>query len=172
MLILLPIHAQALTAPRRRYWETVELLRKLALTSILALVASGSAGQVVVGLLIAFVALVTNLHFKPFAEDTLNMVNTLAQLNLFFVLFVALLLKVDMDGTSSSSFFSFIVGVLTVVPIALPIILKLYIKLYGGLEARMLASACPRYRYRLGSCLLLLTHCAILVLPADDSSWD
>jgi hypothetical protein len=38
-----------LRAARR---ETVELLRKLALTSILALIAPGSAGQVVVGLLI------------------------------------------------------------------------------------------------------------------------
>jgi hypothetical protein len=31
--------------PSRRYWETVELLRKLVLTSILALIAPGSAGQ-------------------------------------------------------------------------------------------------------------------------------
>lgn len=118
----------------------MELLRKLALTSILALIATGSAGQVVVGLLIAFAALLLNLHYKPFADDTLNTVNTLAQLNLFFVLFVALLLKVDLDGSGSSSFFSFVVGALTIVPIALPVLLKLYIKLYGGLEARMLAN--------------------------------
>ena len=117
----------------------MELLRKLALTSILALIATGSAGQVVVGLLIAFFMLILNLRFKPYAEETLNTVNTLAQLNLFFVLFVALLLKVDLDGQGGSGFFSFIVGVLTVVPIALPLILKAYIKLYGGLEARMLA---------------------------------
>ena len=114
-------------------------MRKLALTSILALIASGSAGQVVVGLLMSFFMLLLNLHFKPFAENVLNTVNILAQLNLFFVLFVALLLKVDMDGQSNSGFFSFIVGALTIVPILLPIILKVYIKLYGGLEARMLA---------------------------------
>jgi hypothetical protein len=45
-----------------------------------------------------------------------------------------------LDGSGSSGFFSFVVGALTVVPIALPVLLKLYIKLYGGLEARMLAN--------------------------------
>jgi hypothetical protein len=39
------------------YWETVELVRKLALTSILALIAPGSAGQVVVGFLLSFIML-------------------------------------------------------------------------------------------------------------------
>ena len=42
----------------------------------------------VVGLLIAFFALVFNLRLSPFASDTLNNVNTLAQLNLFFFLLV------------------------------------------------------------------------------------
>ena len=41
----------------RRYWEAVELLRKLLLTSILALIAPGSAGQVVVGFVLAFIML-------------------------------------------------------------------------------------------------------------------
>ena len=41
-------------APRR---EAVELLRKLLLTSILALIAPGSAGQVVVGFVLAFIML-------------------------------------------------------------------------------------------------------------------
>ena len=65
------------------YWETVELLRKLALTSILALIAPGSAGQVVVGLLLAFVMLLFNLALKPYAEKAMNLVNIIAQLNLF-----------------------------------------------------------------------------------------
>ena len=47
-----------------------------------------SAGQVVVGLLIAFFALLLNFKWCPFAEDSLNTVNTLAQLNLFFFLLV------------------------------------------------------------------------------------
>jgi hypothetical protein len=65
----------------RRYWEVVELLRKLALTSILSLIAPGSAGQV--GLLLAFFALTVNMRLKPYAEDGLNFVSQISQLNLF-----------------------------------------------------------------------------------------
>jgi hypothetical protein len=57
------------------YWEVVELMRKLILTSILALVAPGSAGQVVVGLLVAFFALLANLHLKPYTSARMNLLN-------------------------------------------------------------------------------------------------
>ena len=74
--------------------EVVELIRKLALTSILALIAPGSAGQVVVGILISFATLVATLVMSPYAQKKLNFVGQAAQMNLFFLLFVALLLKV------------------------------------------------------------------------------
>ena len=60
----------------------MELVRKLLLTSILALIAPGSAGQIVVGLLIAFVMLLFNLKLQPYADRALNMMNQFAQLNL------------------------------------------------------------------------------------------
>ena len=141
-------------------------MRKLALTSILGLIAPGSAGQVVVGCMLAFVALMANMRLKPYADSGLNFVSQTSQLNLFFFLFVALLLKVNLDGQGDAHFFSFIVGILTFVrrrcvacaararstqqltarrlfrwpqvPIVLPIIIKLWIQLYGGgLEAKM-----------------------------------
>jgi hypothetical protein len=71
----------------------VELVRKLALTSILALIAPGSAGQVLVGLLLAFFALLATLSFAPYAQSRLNLVGQMAQAHLFFLLLVALLLK-------------------------------------------------------------------------------
>jgi hypothetical protein len=115
----------------------VELLRKLVLTSILALIAPGSAGQVVVGLLLSFVLLVANLKVKPYALDGLNTINQIAQINLFFVLLVALLLKVNLDDEGGSGFFTGIVGVLCLVPIALPVLLQLYARFcVGGLDAR------------------------------------
>ena len=113
------------------YWESVELGRKLVLTSILTLIAPGSAGQVLVGLLIAFFMLVLNLRLRPYADSGLNSMNALSQYNLFFFLLVALLLKVNLDGDSSKDFFSYIVGVLTVVPIVIPIGIRLYIRLGG-----------------------------------------
>jgi magnesium-transporting ATPase (P-type) len=113
----------------------VELARKLILTSILALVQPGSATQVVVGLIIAFIMLLLNLRLKPFFGDTLNFVNTIAQLNLFCILFVALLLKVQMDGSASDGeFFSVIVGAMSIVPIALPIGIKVFLN-FGASNA-------------------------------------
>jgi hypothetical protein len=103
----------------RRYWEVVELMRKLALTSILSLIAPGSAGQVVVGLLLAFMALMANMRLKPYAQDGLNFVSQVSQVNLFFFLFVALLLKVNLDGQADAGFFSFIVGIMSIVRLCL-----------------------------------------------------
>ena len=116
----------------RRYWEVVELIRKLMLTSILALIAPGSAGQVVVGLLVAFFTLLATLHFAPYAERNLNLVGQAVQANLFFVLFVGLLLKLDIDGEADSRFFAGIVSTLCVIPVALPVALAAYTRFVGG----------------------------------------
>jgi hypothetical protein len=125
------------------YWESVELIRKLILTSILALISPGSAGQVIVGLLVAFSALIANIKRKPYAQDAFNFVNQVAQFNLFAFLFVALLLKVNLDGDGSRFFFTGIVGALTVLPVLVPVLLQAYIRLggFGGVDARELKDA-------------------------------
>jgi hypothetical protein len=121
------------------YWEVLELVRKLALTSILALIAPGSAGQVVVGLLLAFVMLLATVQLRPYAHATLNTVGVGAQLNLFLLLLVALLLKVDLDGEGGARFYGGIVSALCVAPVALPLAMRLYLRFMGGgLEARAL----------------------------------
>ena len=121
------------------YWEVVELVRKLALTSILALIAPGSAGQVVVGLLLAFVMLLATIQLRPYAHATLNVVGQGAQLNLFLLLLVALLLKLDVDGEGDARFFGGLVSLLCIVPVALPFAIKIYLRFVGGgLEARAL----------------------------------
>ena len=117
----------------------MELLRKLAPTSILALIAPGSAGQVVVGLLLAFGMLLLILQMRPFAAPTLNFVSAITQTNLFFFLLLALLLKVDLDGEGGSGFFAGIVAVLFLVPFALPVAIRVVMRcVVGGLEARAL----------------------------------
>ena len=111
------------------YWESVELLRKLALTSILALVSPGSAGQVVTGCMVALFALLANIKLKPFASASMNLVNAAAQLNLFLYLEVALLLKVNLDGDNSAQFYTGVVSALMLLPMLLPFALQAYLKL-------------------------------------------
>jgi len=118
------------------YWESVELVRKLALTSILALIAPGSAGQVVVGFILAFVTLLAIGAVKPYADARLNALNCVTQINLVAFLFVALLLKVNVDNEGSAGFFNVIVGCMSILQIALPLGIKAYMLLYGSSEAR------------------------------------
>jgi magnesium-transporting ATPase (P-type) len=82
--------------------------------------------------------LLANLSLTPFAEKPMNFVNVIAQLNLCAFLFVALLLKVDLDNTGDSPFFAGIVAAMAILPIVLPIVMRIYISLYGSLEMRML----------------------------------
>jgi len=112
-----------------RYWESVELVRKLILTSILALISPGSAGQVVVGTLVAFFALLGNMRMQPYSESNLNFVNVVAQMNLFFLLFVGLLLKVNLDGDQSASFFTAIVTCINILPVLMPMAMQAYVYL-------------------------------------------
>jgi hypothetical protein len=114
----------------------VELVRKLALTSILALIAPGSAGQVVVGFILAFMTLLANLSIMPYADAGLNFVNIITQLNLVAFLFVALLLKVNVDNEGSAGFFNAVVGGMSILPIVLPLGIKAYMVMYSGSEAR------------------------------------
>lgn len=118
------------------YWESVELVRKLALTSLLALIAPGSAGQVVVGFILAFVTLLANGAIKPYANAGLNAFSIVTQINLAAFLFVALLLKVNVDNEGSAGFFNAIVGCMSILPIALPLGIKAYMVFYGNSEVR------------------------------------
>lgn len=118
--------------PECYYWEIVELGRKLALTSILALITPGTAGQVVVGLLLSFFMLLVNTHFRPYALAPVNRVNIMAQLNLTLFLLVALLLKVNLDDQAQAGFFSGIVAFLSLFPVVLPLLLKVYTQIIGS----------------------------------------
>ena len=89
------------------------------------------------GLLIAFFTLWATMGYSPYVHPSLNLVAKASQLNLFLLLLVALLLKVNIDGEGSARFFGGIVSALCVLPVALPMLLRLYMRVGGGgLEAR------------------------------------
>ena len=58
---------------------------------------------------------------------------------MFCFLFVALLLKVNLDGEGDSRFFTGIVAVMSIVPVALPVIIHAYVRFLGSLDARAIA---------------------------------
>lgn len=78
-------------------------------------------------------------HAPPAAHHSSRGASQIAQLNLFCFLFVALLLKVDIDGEGDARFFTGIVGVMSIVPVALPIVIHAYVRFLGSLDARAIA---------------------------------
>lgn len=103
------------------YWEIIELLRRLLLTAVMSLVSPGSGAQVVMGLLIAFAAVVLYSRRKPYAETSINRLSFVAQVNIFLLLLVALLLKVQVDGADNDSrIYNAVVGTLSLSVLLVP----------------------------------------------------
>jgi hypothetical protein len=75
--------------------------------------------------LVAFCMLLLFQRHRPYSAPGMNFVASVAQVNLYFFLFVGLLLKVRLNGDATDSkLFNALVGLLSVVPVALPMLLK------------------------------------------------
>jgi hypothetical protein len=65
--------------PEAWWWEMVELVRKLLLTSCLAFIAPGSLAQIFSGILLSLLALVLLAFFTPFVDARLDAVSVSCQ---------------------------------------------------------------------------------------------
>lgn len=97
--------------PRLWYWAFVETARRLSLTGVLVVIAQGSAIQIVVGLSLSLFFLKLYDFSKPYSDDTVQSVEMIAQWQVYFVFFLALLLKADFGsfGTVMVEFFLIVV---------------------------------------------------------------
>ena len=75
------------------FWECVETLRRIIMTGVLVLVAQGTSLQIALGLLLSLLFIKLYAHFAPFDDSMLNTDAEFAQYQVFFVLFIALLMK-------------------------------------------------------------------------------
>ena len=78
--------------PRCWYWESLECIRRLALTGLLIFFSDGTVMQIIVASLIAMVALILYDAFEPYLDDSADRLATFAQLMTFLTLFAAILL--------------------------------------------------------------------------------
>ena len=86
------------------YWEMVELLKKLVITSVLRFVSPGSTVQVFVGLIIVYGFQQLYAHINPFVNKGAQLIGYTAFLNLFAFFLLALVLKTDTALIITSSF--------------------------------------------------------------------
>ena len=81
--------------PQFWYWEIVETIRRIMMTGVIVLVAQGTSLQIVVTMLLALFFIKMYSHFTPFNDEILDTDAEFAQYQVFFVLFIALLMKED-----------------------------------------------------------------------------
>lgn len=81
--------------PKLWFWALVETARRLMLTGFLVVIAQGSAVQIVVAIMLSLFFLKLYDSWKPYVDGKIQSIEAVAQWQVFFVLFLALLLKAD-----------------------------------------------------------------------------
>ena len=90
--------------PVTRYWEVLEMGRKLLLSSAVLLFEKGTSMQIAVATVCSVVFLVLHTLYEPFVEPADNRLQTLALASLFGIYFLGLLIKVHPDAGQNSQF--------------------------------------------------------------------
>eukprot|EP00519_Triparma_laevis_P014568 CAMPEP_0182491466 /NCGR_PEP_ID=MMETSP1321-20130603/897_1 /TAXON_ID=91990 /ORGANISM="Bolidomonas sp., Strain RCC1657" /LENGTH=380 /DNA_ID=CAMNT_0024693747 /DNA_START=66 /DNA_END=1205 /DNA_ORIENTATION=- len=110
-------------------FEVKETVRKLILTGGLIFFNPGTASQIVVSMLMCLGSIRTYTHYKPFVDPKTDIIAEIAQWSLFFVMFGALLIRLNMDGESlqDRGYFDVILVIVNLTPLLLPVIQQLAI---------------------------------------------
>jgi hypothetical protein len=77
-------------ACRSYWWESVDLLQKLFLTSVLTFIAPRSSVQIIAACLFAFAMLLATLQVKPYRSASGNQLAALSQINIFLCVCIPL----------------------------------------------------------------------------------
>ena len=81
--------------PRCYYWETLDLLRKLALVGLVVIAGRGSAAQVMVGATFSFAFFSLHMRAWPYKIDHDNNFRAATETHTFLTMLVAFLLRLD-----------------------------------------------------------------------------
>ena len=121
--------AQQLTAGLRMecYWyEPVDLMRKLALTSLPIFLPMGSASQLVCGLLVCMIFAMLQAYLRPYVEPRDNNLALVCHLALFFALVSSIILKMERDSSAE------VLGVVLVITSVTPPVMTFLVELGLG----------------------------------------
>ena len=120
------------------WWETVELLRKLVLTSIIVLIEPETATQLFVGCLLAFTCCLLYSEFKPYLFSDDDFLQLACQISVFITMFVGLIIKcgVDQEKAMQGPGLEILLVVLQVMPLLLGMS-GIAVKTYSKLKSRI-----------------------------------
>ena len=94
--------------PKFWYFEIIETFRKLFLTSVLSVISPGSTKQLVFGNLFVVICLIFYVCMGPFDDLELTVTSAICQLQIWFILFLGILIKENVH--ISSTFIEISVG--------------------------------------------------------------
>jgi hypothetical protein len=100
------------------YWEVLEMLRKLCLSSVVLAFEKGSALQISAATIVSVFFLVLHVSFEPFERASDNRLQTLALSSLFGTYFLGILLQVKASSSQNKAF----AGLLTVMSFVVAIV--------------------------------------------------
>jgi hypothetical protein len=78
-----------------RYWEIVELARKLTLTGLISVFNRGSITQTVLATLVSFFFFASSIRQQPFDNMQLNWIKCYSEFQIFGILLVCVVLQTD-----------------------------------------------------------------------------
>ena len=97
--------------PRYWYFEVIECTRRLALTAVLSVIATGSSAQIVLAMMVSFGYICLYTYCQPYKEIENSVLATVGQMQIYFTFFGALIINNDLLGSG----WNLIVGALLVV---------------------------------------------------------
>ena len=80
------------------YWEVVDAMEKLFLTSLIAFVVPRTIVQIVAALLFSFAMLLITMHVRPYKRESVNHLAVLSRVNIVLFLLTGLLLDINPLG--------------------------------------------------------------------------
>jgi hypothetical protein len=89
--------------PRYWWWEIVETSQRILLTGVLVLISQGSALQIIVGALLTLLFLHLYARYEPFCDSFVLSIKIISYWQIFFVFWIALLVKADFPSISSGA---------------------------------------------------------------------
>ena len=99
--------------PEMWWFEVFECFRRQMLTGMLVFVSQGSATQIVIAMVLAFLSFGVYLRFTPFIKEEDDVIAISAQVSLFFSLFSSLLIKANID--EEDGYDQYLFGVLMII---------------------------------------------------------
>jgi hypothetical protein len=89
--------------PHLWYWEVVETISRLMLTGVLMLIAQGSAGQIIVGMIFAVASMLIHNYFEPYIDSNLQVAKYISYWQICGLFFIAILLKADFESIKATT---------------------------------------------------------------------